>query len=135
MLSPAVRVMTLLAVLAAVVSGCERGNGSDAATSGLPEGEHAVIVYLKDISFDEVLAIEVPLEQAIGDAGAGEYDGNEVAVDGSEAILFAYGPDADALWDVMKPIIAEATPNPGSYAIKRYGEASDMSAREVRVEL
>ena len=97
--------------------------------------EHAVIVYLQDVGFDEMLAIEEPLEAAIDDANVGEYDGNEVAVDGSEAILYAYGPDADALWDVMKPVIVEASPKPGSYAIKRYGEAGDTSAREIRIEL
>jgi hypothetical protein len=63
------------------------------------------------------------------------YDGNEVAVDGSEAVLYAYGPDADALWDVMKRIIDGAAPKTGSYAIKYYGDASDPSARTVRVDL
>jgi hypothetical protein len=97
--------------------------------------EHAVLVHLKNTNLDGVIAIEDSLEPAIAEAGVGEYDGNEVAVDGSEAILYAYGPDADALWNVMRPIVLKANPPDGSYVIKRYGEASDPTAREVRVEL
>jgi len=127
---------------AVFLAGCgsDAGSGeSSASRTDPPEAavtaEHSVIVYLKDIGFDEMVAIEEPLEAAINDAEVGEYDGNEIALDGSEAILFAYGPDADALWDVMRPIIVRALPNPGSYAIKRYGAVDDTSAREVRVEL
>jgi len=129
----------LLATAAAVtLAGCASrdsgANGTDSETA-TTEPEHAVIVHLENTNLDEVFAIEDPLEQAIDDAGVGEYDGNEVAVDGSEAVLYAYGPDADALWDVMKPVVERATPRAGSYVIKRYGAADDAAAPEVRVEL
>jgi hypothetical protein len=97
--------------------------------------EQAVIVYLKAADLETVEEIEPLLESAIAAARVGEYDGNAVAVDGSEAMLYAYGPDADALWRVMEPIVAATSPRPGSYVVKRYGEAGDPSAREVRVEL
>ena len=97
--------------------------------------EHAVIVHLKDPNMDRVFELEDELHNTINTAEVGEYDGNEIALDGSEAILYAYGPDADALWDVMKPIIDRADARPGSYTVKRYGEASDPAAKSVRVEL
>jgi hypothetical protein len=97
--------------------------------------EHAVLVHLKDIDIDSVFALEDLLDVAITEAGVGEYDGNDIALDGSEAILYAYGPDADALWNVMRPIVTRANPAAGSYVIKRYGDVNDPGAREVRVEL
>jgi hypothetical protein len=101
----------------------------------VPAPEHAVIVYPQNANLEDVFAFEDPLGKAIDDAEVGEYDGNEVAVDGSEAILYAYGPDADALWDVMKAVVEGVAPHAGSYAVKRYGEAGDATAREVRIEL
>jgi hypothetical protein len=115
-------------------------------------GEQAVIVHLQSTSgeripllakstaagapdLSELFALEDQLEGAVNSAGAGEYDGHEVAVDGSEAIFYAYGPDADALWDVMKETIERTKPPAGSYVIKRFGEATDPTAREVRRDL
>ncbi len=112
------------------------GCGSESSTSTpSSSATHAVIVHLVDTDFDEMVAIEDGLEPAISDAAVGEYDGNEIAVDGSEATLFAYGPDADALWGVMRPIVEQASPPPGSYAIKQYGDPEDFDTLEVRVEL
>jgi hypothetical protein len=136
---PDVRALVLVPLfVACVLTAC----GADAteADSTRPEAtvtesEHAVIVYLKNTGLDEVFGLEEQLEVAITQAQAGEYDGNEVALDGSEAVLYAYGPDADALWEAMKPVITGASPDPGSYVVKRYGDASDTSTKEVRVDL
>ena len=94
-----------------------------------------MIVHLKDASLDDIVPLEDQLEPAIAGAGVGEYDGNEVALDGSEAVLYAYGPDADALWDVMKPLLGEFEASQGSFVLKRYGEATDATAREVRLDI
>jgi hypothetical protein len=127
---------------AAALAGCgsngpEAGSGAATTTSEatVTTPEQAVLVHLKNTDIHGVFAIEDSLEPAVSEAGVGEYDGNEVAVDGSEAVLYAYGPDADALWNVMRPIVESANPPEGSYVIKRYGEASDPAAKEVRVEL
>jgi hypothetical protein len=97
--------------------------------------EHAVIVHLRNANLNDILPLEDRLEREIENARTGEYDGNDVALDGSEAILYAYGPDADALWDVIEPSVQEFAPASGSYVVKRYGEASDPAATEVRVDL
>jgi hypothetical protein len=135
--------------MAATLLGCGGGNrdkesvesGRTSETS-VTATEQAVIVHLKSTTLnlqsgnlEHLFALEDQLRRVIDRAGVGEYDGNEVAVDGSEAILYAYGPDADALWDVMQPHIERIHPLAGSYVIKRYGGAGDPAAREVRLDL
>lgn len=65
--------------------------------------EHAVLGYVKhlpdeDMALDE---IEDPLIEAIERAGVGEFDGNGIGTDGAE--LFMYGPDGEALWQIVEP--------------------------------
>ena len=50
-----------------------------------------------------LFSLEERLEQAINAAGVGEFDGNEVATDGSDGTLYMYGPDADALFAAVRP--------------------------------
>jgi hypothetical protein len=100
--------------------------------------EQAVLVYLyPDVGDDwSVDLVEDPLIEAIETHGVGELDGHDIALDDSgEVILYAYGPDADALFEVMEPILLAVPPAEGSYAVKRYGEAGDPEATEARVEL
>jgi hypothetical protein len=72
--------------------------------------EHAVIAhfdYAAD-SLDALFDVEQQLEAAINAAGVGEFDGNEIAVDLSDGSLYMYGPDAEALFAVVRPILASA---------------------------
>jgi len=73
------------------------------------------------------------LEQAIGSASAGEYDGEEFG--GGRCIFYMYGPDADRLFAAIEPILRDSPMAKGGFAIKRYGEASDLNATEARVDL
>jgi hypothetical protein len=101
--------------------------------------EQAVIVYLRlgDDGFGspeerEVLqALEDQMQQAIEEASAGEFDGDEFG--GGRCVLFMYGPDADRLYRLIEPLLKNAPAAAGGYAIKRYGKARDPSSREVRV--
>jgi hypothetical protein len=71
------------------------------------------------------------LNKVIEDAAVGEFDGDEFGQ--GECVLFMYGPDADRLYSVIEPVL-KATPLAiGGYAIKQYGEADDLNAREVSV--
>jgi hypothetical protein len=76
--------------------------------------EQAVIVHLyPDVDNEKwgVDLVEDPLIEAIEERGVGEFDGHDIALDGSgEVILYAYGPDADALYQVMEPILREVPP-------------------------
>ena len=110
------------------------------AASAKKAPEHAVIVHFK-LSDDQhgtveeresVFALEDELEHAIESMTAGEFDGNEFG--GGEAVLYAYGPDADALFAAMEAPL-RAFPARPAFAILRYGEPSDATATERRVEL
>lgn len=63
--------------------------------------EHAVIVQFRygSTNLEPLFELEDRLENAIAAAGAGEYDGNEMAVDGEHGVLYMYGPDADRLYE------------------------------------
>jgi hypothetical protein len=65
--------------------------------------------------------LEDRLERAISAAGAGEFDGNEIAADGNDARLYMYGPDADRLFDVVRPVLESAPFMRGAQVVKRYG--------------
>jgi len=110
------------------------------AASAKKAPEHAVIVHFK-LSDDQhgtveeresVFALEDELEHAIESMTAGEFDGNEFG--GGEAVLYAYGPDADALFAAMEAPL-RAFPARPAFVILRYGEPSDATATERRVEL
>ncbi|WP_037767418.1 hypothetical protein [Streptomyces sp. 142MFCol3.1] len=112
-----------------------------AADGGAEESvEHAVIARyrLTGDGFGEpgdraaVRAAQNLLTEAIERVGVGEFDGNEFG--GGEVALFAYGPDADALFAVMEPVLRDLPFRPANVVL-RYGSASDPSAAERRVEL
>ena len=83
--------------------------------------EHAVIVRFQYGSTDlgVLLELEEKLEAAIVTAGAGEYDGNEIAADGSHGSLYMYGSDADRLVEVILPILEAAPFMAGAEVTKR----------------
>ncbi|MCC2616070.1 hypothetical protein LJ739_07440 [Aestuariibacter halophilus] len=97
--------------------------------------EQAVIVHFynygsKDLT--RLFALEDKLEKAITKSGVGEYDGNEIAVDGSDGFLYMYGPDADRLFLVVKPILEETPFTKGADVTKRYGPP-ESSTKEAHV--
>lgn len=98
--------------------------------------EHAVLVQFAYGSTDlsRLFALEEQLQAAIAAAGVGEFDGNEVATDGSEGILYMYGPDADALFAVVRPALEATDFMRGARVRLRYGPPKD-GVREVDVVL
>ncbi len=103
--------------------------------------EQAVIVDLRladggfgsDKGRQSVFDLEAKLVTAIDTRGVGEFDGDEFGQGG--ATLYAYGPDADALFAAMEPAIREFGPNAGSSVTLRYGTAENPDARERVVPL
>jgi hypothetical protein len=89
--------------------------------------EQAVIVHFAYGSTDlgRLFELEQRLEAAISAARVGEYDGNEVAVDGSDGFLYMYGPDADKLFEVVRPILEKTAFMRGAEVRKRYGPPQD----------
>jgi hypothetical protein len=98
--------------------------------------QHAVIVRFVYGSTDlsRLFAVEDRLEKAIDAAGAGEFDGNEVAADGSDGTLYMYGPDADALFAAVRPTLVATDFLRGATVTLRYGPPG-AGAREANVVL
>ncbi len=90
--------------------------------------EHAVIVHFTygSTELSPLFELEDKLETAISEAEAGEYDGNDVATDGSDGYLYMYGPDADRLFEVVKPILERTPFMQGAIVKKRYGPAEEV---------
>ena len=95
----------------------------------LPDGqktmsaEHAVIVEFKYGLNDlgPLREAESRLDAAIRSAGAGEYDGDEVAADLSDGSLYMYGPDADQLYAAIRSVLESAAVMRGATVHVRYG--------------
>ena len=97
--------------------------------------EQAVIVHFLYGSTDlqRLHALEDRLEKAIAATKAGEFDGNEIATDGSDGFLYMYGPDADRLFEVVMPILHSANFMEGATVRRRYGPPNE--GREVTVTI
>jgi hypothetical protein len=99
--------------------------------------EHAVIVHFFNYGstdLQRLFALEEQLEQAIADAGVGEFDGNKIATDGSDGYLYMYGPDADRLFEAVRPVLESVDFTRGAQVVKRYGEPVD-GVREATVTI
>lgn len=72
------------------------------------------------------------LTEAVEQAGVGEFDGSEFGA--GEVVLYAYGPDADALFGVMESTLRGLPLRP-AHVVLRYGSAADPSVAEARVDL
>ncbi len=95
------------------------------------EAEHAVLIHMRaDAQTLYLDDFEDPIAEAIHRAGVGEFDGNEIGSD--DAVLYMYGPDADALFDVVSGVISTLALPAGCFAIKRYGPPG---SRETRIAL
>jgi hypothetical protein len=94
--------------------------------------DHAVLVYFEYGSTDlsRLFSVEETLERVIADAGVGEFDGNEIATDGSDGTLFMYGPDADALFTAIRPTLEAVPFMSGARVVLRYGPPGADAAEQ-----
>jgi hypothetical protein len=98
--------------------------------------EHAVIVHFQYGSTDlaRLFALEEQLEHAIAVAGVGEFDGNEVAADGSDGYLYMYGPDAGRLFAAVRATLEGTDFMRGARVKLRYGPPED-GIKEEEIDL
>lgn len=98
--------------------------------------EHAVIIAFRygSTNLDRLFELEEQLELALSEAGVGEYDGNEIAVDGSDGTLFMYGPDADRLLQVIEPVVRPCPFMKGAHVRRRYGGPDSDHELESTIE-
>jgi hypothetical protein len=100
-----------------------------------PPPEHAVIVNFEygSTDLDPIFALETRLEEAISAAGAGEFDGNEIATDGGDGSFYMYGPDADRLFATVRPVLESTGFMQGAQVKLRYGKAQSGAREQVIV--
>lgn len=58
-------------------------------------------------------------------AGAGKYDGHEIAVSLADGFHYMYGPDADHLFEVAEPVFRATPWFKRAEMTRRYGPAED----------
>ncbi len=129
----AIRLAAVLIIAASLfLTGCGDDNDdADLADQAGAVATHAVLVHLASLDDTTGLfELEDQLIEAIDQASAGEFDGNEVGPEG--ATLYMYGPDADQLWSAVEPVLQRTDLGEGAFAVRRYGEPG---VREERVDL
>ena len=97
--------------------------------------EQAVIAHF-DYEGDDLgplFEVEDLLEVAIAEADVGEFDGNEIAANLSDGSLFMYGPDAEALFAAVRPIIASADCLSNVRVRLRFGPPEDDTPERIEV--
>lgn len=102
----------------------------------LADEEQAVIAHFNYGSTDLTKLFETAdrLKTAIEKADVGEYDGHEIAVDGSDGTFYMYGPSADRLADVVVPVLEATDFMAGAVLKVRYGPpAEGTKVREIRI--
>jgi hypothetical protein len=95
--------------------------------------EQSVIVHFSygSTNLQHVYALEDLLRNAISEAAAGEYDGHEVAEDGSDGFYYMYGPDAEALYRVISPVLAASSFMRGATVTLRFGPPKSKTPKRV----
>lgn len=100
---------------------------------------HSVVVHFHDFAerfwtdgsddLDPLYELEDDLETVLSEGNAGELDGHEVAMDGSDGYLFFYGPDANALYAAVLPVLQSSPVTQGGSVTLRHGDADDETAQ------
>jgi hypothetical protein len=119
----------------------ESATSNEAVDEVEEEDEDSVFVHLKlsDDKYgtpqerDRIRKLSRELERAIESKGVGELDGDEFGA--GECTLFMYGPDANALFSVIEPMLRQSPVANGGWAVKRYGHETRPDRKEVRIDL
>ena len=81
----------------------------NAAKNGAPEQEVEVHFAYGSTNFQHAYALGDEIQLAVAEAKVGEYDGHALPADGSEGRFFVNGPDAEAIFRAIAPVL-EASP-------------------------
>jgi hypothetical protein len=101
---------------------------------GVTGAAHCVLVTFPFEGTDlaPIFALEDALSAAIEASRSGEFDGNEAG--GGEVVLYMYGPDADALFAAITPVLADSALAAQGVVTRRYGPPAD-GVREVETPI
>ena len=113
-------------------------NNSNLAIQSTPSkarDEQAVLLYIKlsDDKFgtagerDTLMELGDQLAKLTDNSPAGEYDGHEYGE--GYCTFYLYGPDANLLYEAIRPTLTQRKNRPKSYAIKRFGPPGSKEER------
>jgi hypothetical protein len=91
--------------------------------------EHSVIIYFNyGLEEDEPFyELSEKLEKIVDENKLGIYDGHEIAMDNSDGSYYIYGPNAEAIFKAIKPLL-ESTPfMRGGTAVLTFGPTGTNS--------
>jgi len=106
------------------------GSGKN-ARKGPPVQEVEVRFSYGSQNYQHLFALEDVLRHTIADAGVGTYEGHDASADGSDGYYYAYGPDAEAIYKVMEPVLASSTFMRGAKVTLWYGPRKWRTATRV----
>lgn len=103
----------------------------------ITDKSHSVIIqfdYPYD-ELDELFKLDQELDDAITKNQVGVYDYHEVQIDGADARLYMYGPNAEKLFKVVQPILQQTPYMKGAVALLQFGGIDEKDAKSIEVEL
>jgi hypothetical protein len=93
----------------------------NSASAGPKQQEVEVHFAYGSTNFQYVYSLGDEIQNAIADAKVGEYDGHAIPADGSEGRYFVYGPDAEAIFKVIAPVLTSSPLMRGATVTLRFG--------------
>jgi hypothetical protein len=93
----------------------------NAGKGGPSEQEVEVHFAYGSTNFQYVYSLGDEIQTAIAEAKVGEYDGHAIPADGSEGRYFVNGPDAEAIYQVIAPVLAASPLMRGATVTLHYG--------------
>jgi hypothetical protein len=94
----------------------------------------AVLIYLvgSGLDPDALVPLEDRLDETVRSTATGEFDGNDVAVSGTTATLYLYGPNAERLYAAISRVL-DAEPLCRGARVEIRAGPPGSPARTVRV--
>jgi hypothetical protein len=93
----------------------------NAAKGGPSQQEVEVHFAYGSTNFQYVYSLGDKIQLAIAEARVGEYDGHALPADGSEGRYFVIGPDAEAIFKVIAPVLEASPLMRGAIVTLRFG--------------
>jgi hypothetical protein len=93
------------------------------AQAGSESSDQAIVIHFAYMSRDlkRLYDLEDKLEELLAKSKVGRCDGHEIAVDGSDGLLYLYGPDAEQLYSLIKPTLLASDFMQGAKVKLRFG--------------
>jgi|EndMetStandDraft_8_1072994.scaffolds.fasta_scaffold23013_1 hypothetical protein len=108
-------------------------------------GEHAVTIEFYGFgekfwaqgsrSLAPLYALEDELIEVLEAGNLGELDGHEMELNGRDGTIYLYGPDADALFAAIEPVLKASLVTQGGNATLRYGDPDEPNVMEKYIEI